>query len=156
MKIEDCLQELKTAEHFFNNTISCFTEKDSKFAPKEEMFTVAQQIAHVAQVVDWFLAGMFDPKGFDMNFEEHAKALKKVKSLKAAKTQLTQAMENARKILSEKTDKDLKKLLPEGPIMGKLPRSAVIGAISDHTAHHRGSLAVYARLLGKEPKMPYA
>jgi len=35
------------------------------------------------------------------------------------------------------------------------PRLVVIGAISDHTAHHRGALTVYARLLGKEPKMPY-
>ncbi len=26
---------------------------------------------------------------------------------------------------------------------------------SSHTAHHRGALAVYARLLGKVPAMPY-
>jgi hypothetical protein len=27
---------------------------------------------------------------------------------------------------------------------------------TDHTAHHRGALTVYSRLLGKVPKMPYA
>ncbi|MCF8432232.1 MAG: DinB family protein [Melioribacteraceae bacterium] len=32
---------------------------------------------------------------------------------------------------------------------------AVVGAIADHSAHHRGALAVYARLAGKVPKMPY-
>ena len=39
--------------------------------------------------------------------------------------------------------------------MGGVPKFAVISALSDHTAHHRGSLAVYACLIGKEPKMPY-
>ena len=39
--------------------------------------------------------------------------------------------------------------------MGGLPRSAIFGAITDHTAHHRGALTVYARLLGKTPPMPY-
>ena len=34
--------------------------------------------------------------------------------------------------------------------------AAVINGITDHSAHHRGALAVYARLLGKEPAMPYA
>jgi uncharacterized damage-inducible protein DinB len=43
-----------------------------------------------------------------------------------------------------------------GEIMTGAPKMAVVGAIGDHTAHHRGALAVYARLLGKEPKMPYA
>jgi hypothetical protein len=33
---------------------------------------------------------------------------------------------------------------------------AVVSGIVDHTAHHRGSLAVYARLIGKEPLMPYS
>ena len=45
--------------------------------------------------------------------------------------------------------------LPPGPIMGGLPRLAVFGALTDHTAHHRGALSVYARLLGKVPPMPY-
>ena len=43
-----------------------------------------------------------------------------------------------------------------GEIMTGAPKMSVVGGIVDHTAHHRGALAVYARLLGKEPKMPYA
>jgi uncharacterized damage-inducible protein DinB len=35
------------------------------------------------------------------------------------------------------------------------PKMAVIAAVADHTSHHRGSLAVYARLLSKTPQMPY-
>jgi uncharacterized damage-inducible protein DinB len=33
---------------------------------------------------------------------------------------------------------------------------AIFGAITDHTAHHRGALTVYARLAGAVPPMPYA
>jgi len=39
--------------------------------------------------------------------------------------------------------------------MGGEPRAAVVGAIVDHMAHHRGALSVYARLLGYAPPIPY-
>jgi uncharacterized damage-inducible protein DinB len=39
--------------------------------------------------------------------------------------------------------------------MGGLPRYAIVSALTDHTAHHRGALTVYARLLGLVPPMPY-
>jgi uncharacterized damage-inducible protein DinB len=39
--------------------------------------------------------------------------------------------------------------------MGGQPRHSIIGALIDHTAHHRGALTVYARLLSKVPPMPY-
>ena len=40
--------------------------------------------------------------------------------------------------------------------VGAVAIGSVIGALADHTAHHRGALAVYARMVGKEPKMPYS
>jgi uncharacterized damage-inducible protein DinB len=46
--------------------------------------------------------------------------------------------------------------IADGPIMGGAPRMAIFGAITDHTAHHRGALTVYARLGGAVPPMPYA
>jgi uncharacterized damage-inducible protein DinB len=45
--------------------------------------------------------------------------------------------------------------LPKDGVMGGAPRIAIVGAIADHTAHHRGALTVYARLLGVVPPMPY-
>ncbi len=41
-------------------------------------------------------------------------------------------------------------------IGGDLPRIAIVGAMAEHMAHHRGALSVYARLLGYAPPMPYA
>ena len=39
--------------------------------------------------------------------------------------------------------------------MSGAPRLAVVSGIVDHTAHHRGALSVYCRLLNKVPPMPY-
>ena len=43
---------LEGARSFCEKTTSCLEEADSGFAPKEGLFTVAQQIAHTAQTVD--------------------------------------------------------------------------------------------------------
>ncbi|MDF1838105.1 MAG: DinB family protein, partial [Planctomycetota bacterium] len=50
----------------------------------------------------------------------------------------------------------LESALPEGPILGGLPRKQVVNGIVDHTAHHRGALSVYVRHAGATPAMPYA
>ena len=35
--------------------------------------TTAQQVGHSAQTLDWFIKGA--PKGFDFDFEKHAKGI---------------------------------------------------------------------------------
>jgi len=152
---DNLIQELESSYGFFKNTIECLDEENSSFSPKEGMFTVSQQVAHTAQTVDWFIDGAFVSNGFDLNFEKHIEEMNKMKSLKEAKYIFAKAVEDAKGVLEQLSDEDLNKPLLEGPVMGGVPKLAIIGAMSDHTAHHRGALAVYARLLGKEPKMPY-
>jgi len=50
---------------------------------------------------------------------------------------------------------ELMRPLPAGPGVGGAPAMAVVYAIQDHSAHHRGALTVYSRLVGKTPIMPY-
>ncbi len=152
---DNLIKELESSYGFFKNTIECLSEEDSGFAPKEGMFTVSQQVAHAAQTISWFIDGAFVSNGFDMNFEKLENETKNTKSLDEAKKIYEKAMNEAKAVLEKSDDEELNTPLPEGPIMGGIPKHAVIGALSDHTAHHRGALAVYARLLGKEPKMPY-
>ncbi len=152
---EGLISELKTVQAFFDRSISCLDESNSDFAPKEGMYTVASNVAHVALSIDWFIEGMFDPKGFDMNFEVHIQKAQDCKSLTTAKEWFGKAIENALETISGKTDEDLLQLIPKDTIMGGAPRLAVVGALSEHTAHHRGALTVYSRLLNKTPLMPY-
>jgi uncharacterized damage-inducible protein DinB len=56
----------------------------------------------------------------------------------------------------KQTSETLAAPLPAGPIMGGEPLYNLFWSIIDHTAHHRGALTAYTRLLNKVPVMPYA
>jgi uncharacterized damage-inducible protein DinB len=156
MSIADiCLTELSQVEAFFNNSTKELTEDMSGFAPAEGMMTAAQQVAHCAQSIDWFVEGAFRPEGFDTNFEQHMKDIMKTTSLAAAREWFAKSIANAKAVIGSKTDEELMTPIVEGPIMGGVPRTAIVSGINDHTAHHRGALTVYARLNGKVPPMPY-
>jgi uncharacterized damage-inducible protein DinB len=119
------------------------------------MMTVAQQVAHTAQTLDWFVEGANRSEGFDLDFDKHAKAVAAVTSLAAARKWLDTAYANAIQFLRSRSPEDLAKPLPAGPVMGGQPISEVVWAMVEHTAHHRGALTVYSRMLGKVPPMPY-
>lgn len=152
---EICLNELSQVEMFFNNSTKELTEDLSGFAPAEGMMTAAQQVAHCAQSIDWFIEGAFRPEGFDMNFETHLADVMGTTSLAVAREWFAKSIANAKAVIAPKTDAELMTPIVEGPVMGGAPRSAVVSGISDHTAHHRGALTVYVRLNGKVPPMPY-
>lgn len=152
---EGLIEQLKTQEKFFLNTISCLTEEDSGLKPKEEMLTVAQQIGHTTETITWFLEGTFGTKGYDMNFDNYMEKMKKYTSFENCVKEFKDATAKGIALISDLPESELVAPIT-GPIMAGAPKMAVIGAIGDHTAHHRGSLAVYARLLGKVPAMPYS
>lgn len=147
---------LQLQRKFFNTATACFRPQDAGFAPKPEMFTVAAQIAHTAATVDWFIAGAFGPTGFDMDFPTHEAAARAVTSLAEARKRLDASYDAAIARLERTSLADLHAPIAAGPIMGGAPRIAVIEAMGDHAAHHRGALGVYARLIGLVPAMPYA
>jgi len=146
---------LRTMKAYFDRSTSCLTEEDSAFAPAEGMFTVAQQVAHVAQTVDWFLAGGFDPKGFDTDIASLDAAVRRVTSLREARTWLDRAVERAIAKVSECTPDDMEAPIADGSVLPGEPRALIVPGMVEHTAHHRGALTVYARLRGKTPPMPY-
>jgi uncharacterized damage-inducible protein DinB len=152
---EQAIGELCAAQEFFNRSTRNLTEAHSTFAPAEGMMTAAQQIAHAAQTVDWFIEGAFRPEGFSMDFEGMFKEVAACTSITAAKAWFDRAIESAKAVTAQKSDAELTAPLPAGPIMGGMPRMVIYGSITDHTAHHRGALTVYARLNGIVPPMPY-
>jgi uncharacterized damage-inducible protein DinB len=151
----DFANQLLASQDFFNRSTRVLDEADSGFRPREGMMTVAQQIAHAAQTLDWFIEGVSRPEGFDLDFEKHAKALEAMTSLAAARQMLQTAYANSVQFLRSRSPEDLSQPIPPGPIMGGQPVSDIVWAMVEHTAHHRGALTVYSRLLGKVPPMPY-
>ena len=152
---ERLVAELNSALEFFNRSTGNLTEEDSSYTPVDGVFSTAQQVAHAAQTIDWFINGAFAPNGFDLDFEGHERKVRAVTSLSDARAWLAKSVENAQAVVASKTDEEWGQPLPDGPVMGGQPRAAIFGAITDHTAHHRGALTIYARLRGKAPPMPY-
>ncbi len=152
---QNCVGELAAAREFFNRSTRNLTEELSGFAPAAGLMTTAQQVAHAAQTVDWFVEGAFRPEGFNMHFEAMAKESMAVSSLAAARAWFEKSIAAASATLGGKSDAELLAPMPPGPIMGGMPRLAIVGAITDHTAHHRGVLTLHSRLNGIVPPMPY-
>ncbi len=146
---------IRTMQRFFNTTTKCFDESDAAFAAKPGMFTVAQHIAHTAQVVRWFVDGAFSSQGMDLDFEKMEKEVRKVTTLYEARDWFESVCADVIKIVESKSAAEFAQPIA-GTIMAGERRSAIFEALADHTAHHRGALAVYARLVGKVPAMPYA
>jgi uncharacterized damage-inducible protein DinB len=151
----DFANQLVASQDFFERSTRVLDEADSGFRPREGMMTVAQQVAHTAHTLDWFVEGASRPEGFNLDFENLAKVLEGVTSLAAARQMLATAYANAIGFLRSRSPEDLAGPLPPGPVMGGQPISDIVWAMVEHTAHHRGALTVYSRLLGKVPPMPY-
>lgn len=147
--------QLVASKDYFERSTRVLSEGDSEFRPKEGMRTAAQQVAHAAQTLDWFINGMAGDKGFDMDFEKQEKMIESVRSLTAARQMLDAAYTKAIAYAKSRSSEDFAKPLPPGPILGGQPLADVFWAMIEHTAHHRGALTVYSRLLGKVPLMPY-
>ncbi len=152
---EGLVQELQSTLKYFKTTISVFDHNDESFAPDSEMYTVAGHIAHTAGSVEWFIAGAFGD-GWNMDFEADIAEAKAVTSLDEALSWLHRAFDHAVRVVGEASDDQLLAPIADTRIMDGAPCAAVVSGIVDHTAHHRGSLAVYARLVGKVPPMPYS
>jgi uncharacterized damage-inducible protein DinB len=147
--------ELNGIKEYFDRSTRVLDEDDSEFTPQAGLMTVAQQVAHVAQTIDWFVEGATRPEGFDMNFEQHMKVVEKITSLKAAREWLEKSHKHIIDTIGGMSDAELFTPLPKDGIMGGAPKLAIVSALNDHTAHHRGALTVYTRQLGKVPAMPY-
>jgi len=145
------VDQLLASKDFFDRSTRVLDEADSDFRPQPDLMTVA----HVAHTLDWFVQGASRPEGFDLDFESHAKATMAVNSLMAARQWLETAHAHAVQFVQSSTPEDLAKPLPPGPVMGGQPMGSIVWAMVEHTAHHRGALTVYSRLLGKVPVMPY-
>ena len=151
----DFAGQLLKSQEFFERSTRLLNDEDSEFRPQEDMMTVAQQVAHVAQTIDWFIEGVSRSEGFDLDFARQAEILQGVTSLSAARQMLESAYAGAIQFLRSRSEEDLAQLLPPGPIMGGQPLSDIVWGMVEHAAHHRGALTVYCRLLGKVPPMPY-
>jgi len=154
MKPEEIQMQMKNLRDYFNRSTRPLQEEHSGFTPREGQFSVVGQVAHTAQTIEWFFDAAFSNQ-WDMDFEGLEKKTRACTSLAAAREWFNRAVDKAIQAAGAHTAEEWASPFPPNPIMGEIPRSSIIGAVVDHTAHHRGALTVYQRLLGLTPPMPY-
>jgi uncharacterized damage-inducible protein DinB len=140
-------------KHLFN-ILRDFKPDQGGFKPADGMMTVAQQAYHIALTLKWFREGAFG-EGFDLDFEKLEAENRKDITLDEALAELNAVYDDYIAFLETLSEEDLARPMPPNPIFGEVPRSMIVGAEIDHTAHHRGALSVYLRLLGTTPRMVY-
>src|SRR4051794_3447081 len=96
---------LASSEEFFERSTRCLTEAESGFAPAAGMFTAAQQVAHAAQTIEWFLQGA--DTTFDLDFPKHEREVRAVQSLAAAREQMARAYAAARRFIETRSEEEL-------------------------------------------------
>jgi len=148
--------DLANVQEYCHRSTRSLSDQDSGFAPAPEMFTAAQQVAHVAQMVEWIVEGTFGPGGFSTDWEAMDREVRAVESLAKARRWLERAFALGQEGIAVHGPEEWEAPLAPGAVMGGAPRFTILSAMRDHTAHHHGALTVYARLRGNVPPMPYA
>lgn len=154
MIVESLQIQIRNMKEFFDRSTRPLSEEHAGFAPGEGMFTAAQQIAHAAQTIEWFFDAAFTDE-WNTDWAGMEAQVRAVPSLSAARDWFHRAVEKAQQITAAHTDEEWLTPFKPNPIMGEAPRLSIMSALTDHTAHHRGALTVYQRLLGLTPPMPY-
>lgn len=168
---------------FFERTVKVFSESDGEYKPAENMLTVSGQVLHTVAALELFASSYFnlfndfgkDYKG-ELLSEEHLSSYKMFKDtswlkisdvansvsgnsnlpLRKSMAILESTMEAIGKLFSYLTKEQLSRTLGINPIMEPYFNGYdVVEMMLDHTAHHRGGLAQYARIKGYSPFIPY-
>ncbi len=113
--VNPMVEELKMTGKFFHTSVKVFEEKDSGFIPVEGTWSVAHQIAHTAQTIDWFVEGAFRPEGFRMEFEEMEKEMKACTSFEEALKWFDKSIDNACNVIGAKTEQKSVEPVTESP-----------------------------------------
>jgi uncharacterized damage-inducible protein DinB len=150
----EALAEINETEKFFDRTLRCFEEADSTFRAAPPCYSVAAHVRHAARTIDWFREGALHDR-WAMDFEAQIAEAHAASSLEEARADLAVAFSRLREEVATASPERLTETMADNPILPGRPRLHVVGGVVDHSAHHRGALAVYARLLGREPLMPY-
>jgi uncharacterized damage-inducible protein DinB len=147
-------ETLEGMREYFNRSTRPLGEAHSGFSPAPGLYSVAGHVAHVAQTIEWFYDAAFS-EHWRMEFDAMDQEARAVTSLAAAREWFERAVSKAITVAAAHRAEEWASRFPPNPIMGERPRYTIIGAVTDHTAHHRGALTVYQRLLGLTPPMPY-
>lgn len=151
---KEAAKSVRRTCQYLKNVIVPLQEEHGDFRPRPGMMSVSEQIRHVANTVNWFREGAWGA-GFDMDFEKIEAEIHRPGTLAESIEALDRAYGDFAEFLEGQSAEELMEPMADNPVFGQAPKILTLNADADHTAHHRGSLSVYIRLLDMVPPMPY-
>ncbi|MFY8300823.1 DinB family protein [Pseudoalteromonas sp. SS15] len=166
---------------FFLRTLSAFNDEDSNFRPQQNMLSVKDQVMHTVGAIELFVSAYlatlestskithtsFRPGQVwlgsstavtDMRWTQNAdkKQFDEEVNMEEIKAIFSKTMAYASDAFAIPSEVELQQPIGENSLVPDFfCAEDIIEIMLDHTAHHRGALAQYARLLGHSPKIPY-
>ena len=162
-------------KEFFRRSLSCFDQDDADFTPRPDMLTVVGHVHHTTASIELMVSGILQefprfegrqyatrrdvgswmPWGMEWTTSSNREPLRSDASLAKALTAFDETMDIASEVFCELTPEELRQPIAANPMGFPHAFAVLYFGIFDHVAHHRGALAQYARLRGKQPKIPY-
>ena len=144
--LKDYLERWETSREYMLAVAEAMPESEYNFKPTPEEMTFAQQLMHIAAVIDWHGFSKADGQEFEPRWEEF-----KVegRSKKEMIDILNREFARADKLI---VDFDPNRLEEKGSY-GKFTRTRqqFFMLMADHITHHRAQMLVYLRLKGITP-----
>ena len=144
--LNDFLDRWETSRQYMIDVAQKMPESEYGFKPTPEQTSFAEQLMHIAAIIDWHGFAKADGQEFKPRWTEY-----KVDGL--SKLQIISALEDEFERVTELiTDFDAARL-DETSTYGKFTRTRrqFFMLIADHVTHHRAQLLVYLRLKGITP-----
>jgi uncharacterized damage-inducible protein DinB len=144
--IEDFLERWDNSKKYLIDLAEAMPEEAYHTKPYPEAMTFAEQLMHIAVVVDWHAFSKFDGREIGLRWEDFTIDGKSKEELISI---TEKEFERARQLIATF---DPKRLEEKGEYAQfTRSRRQFLLLLADHVSHHRGQLVVYLRLRGIEP-----
>ena len=144
--VRDFLQRWESSKEYMVAVAEAMPEDAYGFKPVEEEMTFAEQLMHIAVVVEWHTFSRFG--GMDTPFRSgdyRADGLSKREIIRVLEHEFDKANDYIKEFEADRLD--------ETNTYAEFTRTRrqFLMLLADHVTHHRGQLLVYLRLKGIKP-----
>ena len=144
--LKEYLERWETSRQYMVSVAEAMPEKEYNFKPTPEEMTFAEQLMHIAEVIDWHGFSKTDGQEYKPRWEEFKASGRSKKEMIQI---INREFERTAKLISTFNPARL----GETGTYDKFTRTRrqFLMLMADHVTHHRGQMLVYLRLKGITP-----
>jgi uncharacterized damage-inducible protein DinB len=144
--LKDYYERWEQSGKYMITVAEAMPESEYNFKPTPEEMSFAQQLMHIAAVLDWHAFSKIDGQETKLRYEDYkADGLSKQQIIDVLKREF----ERSNTLIKNYNPKRLDETAKYGDVLRT--RRQFMMLMSDHVTHHRAQLLVYLRLKGIVP-----